>query len=139
MLKGIYLLIIRLDANVSFEVGALGEVSFTKGFYVYIGSAQNSLKQRVKRHLRNDKRLFWHIDYLLNSKHAQIHKIFYKEVGKEEECTVAQETSQVGKPVRGFGCSDCNCKSHLFHLDDYEIFKKYLKGNFDIFQTKIHD
>jgi Uri superfamily endonuclease len=63
--KGIYTLIIRLDDDVSVNIGALGKVSFGKGLYIYVGSAQTNLEQRVKRHLRKEKRLFSHVDYLL--------------------------------------------------------------------------
>ena len=64
-MKGIYILLISIAGRISVSVGALGDKSFQKGLYVYVGSAQNNLEKRVKRHLRKVKRRFWHIDYLL--------------------------------------------------------------------------
>ena len=118
MLKGIYVLIIRLNNDAVLRIGALGEVPLMAGVYAYVGSAQTNLEQRVKRHLRKDKRLFWHIDYLLDSDHAKVIKIFYRQADKRGECMVANEICAKGEPVNGFGCSDCNCISHLFRIDE---------------------
>ncbi len=103
------------------KVGALGHVSFKKGLYAYVGSAQNNLELRLKRHLRKDKRIFWHIDYLLANTEARVSKLFYKEGCKAVECLTAEDISRFGKPVRGFGCSDCRCESHLFYVDGNEF------------------
>jgi Uri superfamily endonuclease len=84
--------------------------------YAYVGSAQTNLEQRVKRHLKREKRLFWHIDYLLDNNAAEIVKVLYKEGDKTEECKTATRIGENGTPIAGFGCSDCNCKSHLFHI-----------------------
>ncbi len=112
---------IDVEDNVKVKVGALGQVSFKKGSYAYVGSAQNNLELRLKRHLRKDKRIFWHIDYLLNNTEASVSKLFYKEACKAEECLTAEDISLFGKPVRGFGCSDCRCESHLFYVDGEEF------------------
>ena len=116
--QGIYALIIRLEKDVVLKIGALGKTSFQKGTYVYIGSAQTNLKQRVLRHLRKDKRFFWHIDYLLDSDEAKIEKVLFSPGKKSLECEFAQELGLRGQPVNGFGCSDCRCVSHLFHIED---------------------
>jgi Uri superfamily endonuclease len=117
-LKGIYVLIICLTDNVCVTVGSLGEVDLQKGAYVYVGSAQTNLQQRVKRHLRKNKRLFWHIDYFLNNDAAEVVKVLFMEADKKSECATAQEIGTRGVPVAGFGCSDCRCISHLFRIDD---------------------
>ena len=111
------MLLILLDHDLIIDVGALGRTTFKKGSYVYVGSAQNNLEKRVQRHIRKEKKLFWHIDYLLNSNDTKILNIFYKSGRKSEECTVANEIGKRGDPIGGFGCSDCNCTSHLFHID----------------------
>lgn len=123
-MKGIYVLIISVDKDVSVNVGALGKISFKKGLYAYVGSAQNSLEKRVKRHFKKVKRRFWHIDYLLARKNVGIVKVFYKEAGKTEECKTAKELSKTGEPITGFGSSDCKCKSHLIKIKDYRFLKK---------------
>jgi Uri superfamily endonuclease len=127
LLKGIYVLLIRVDKSVTVSVGALGSVAFRKGTYAYVGSAQRNLEQRVQRHLRRKKRRFWHIDYLLGDGAAKIRKILYKEGGKAEECRVASEISQRAEAVSGFGCSDCRCRSHLFRVADFKFLTEFLQ------------
>jgi len=125
--KGVYVLIIRVDEDISVDVGALGETAFTEGLYAYVGSAQTNMEQRVKRHLRKEKRKFWHIDYLLDDPAAKIAKVFFKEAAKPEECKTASAISERSEPIVGFGCSDCNCKSHLFHIKNYGFIQETMK------------
>lgn len=122
--KGVYLLIISIAKSIQIRVGALGSISFAKGIYVYVGSAQNNLEKRVERHLKKAKRKFWHIDYLLENENVKILQVFYKATGKSDECKLAKEISRKGIPIIGFGSSDCNCKSHLFQLNDYQSLKE---------------
>ena len=117
-MKGIYALLIQIDEFASINVGALGKKDFKPGLYAYVGSAQNGVEQRVKRHLENKKTLFWHIDYLLNSKKAKIIKILYKQAHKEEECRLAQKLRRHNQAAYGFGSSDCHCLSHLFSISN---------------------
>ena len=125
-LKGIYALEIWLNQDIWLIVGALGELCFKKGKYFYVGSAQNSLENRVKRHLRKEKKNFWHIDYLLTSDAALVTKVLLREAGKEYECKLAEELNRLGKPVAKFGCSDCSCKSHLFNVvEDSEALQHF--------------
>ena len=125
--RGVYVLIIRVSEDVAVRVGALGELAFTKGLYAYVGSAQNGLEQRIKRHFRNNKRKFWHIDYLLENKAARITKVLYRRAGKAEECQTASEISRRGEALIGFGCSDCRCRSHLFRVEDCEFLQESLQ------------
>lgn len=119
MAKGIYVLIISVSSNIRVSVGALGKVGFKRGLYAYVGSAQNNIEKRVKRHLRKDKRRFWHIDHLLSNGSVAVTKVFYREAKKSEECQISRGLNEKGLPVANFGCSDCTCVSHLFMLDDY--------------------
>jgi Uri superfamily endonuclease len=114
--KGIYVLVIQVKNEVALGVGALGTLTFKPGVYAYVGSAQANLEQRVKRHLRKEKRLFWHIDYLLDSEVAKIVRVLYQDADKSGECAIADRLSEKGEPVAGFGCSDCRCGSHLFRV-----------------------
>jgi Uri superfamily endonuclease len=125
--KGIYALIIRISEDIVVIVGALGETRFQAGTYVYVGSAQANLEQRVRRHLRAEKRLFWHIDYLLSSPFAKIEKAFWLQGEKTAECTIAQELGERGKPAVDFGCSDCRCPSHLFRVADVAFLEEKMK------------
>ena len=118
-MKGSYLLIIKLENDTKIPIGKLGELWFNKGFYVYVGSALNGLDQRIRRHLRSNKKTHWHIDYLL--KHATVTDVFYKENNIREECIIAKKYEGTLPSILGFGCSDCKCKSHLFYGTYNEI------------------
>jgi len=111
-MKGAYLLVLEMKTDSSVRIGALGTMVFNKGWYVYVGSAMNGLEQRLQRHLRKQKKIHWHIDYLLQ--HASLHHIFYKEHHEKEECSIATFCRQSLEIIPGFGCSDCRCPSHLF-------------------------
>jgi Uri superfamily endonuclease len=120
-LKGIYVLTIQVRETISPKIGALGKVTFPAGLYAYVGSAQNNLELRVARHLRKEKKTFWHIDYLLNDEAAKINGVFFKEGLKTEECNVASLLAKRSEPIYEFGSSDCNCKSHLFRAKSFQF------------------
>jgi Uri superfamily endonuclease len=126
-LRGIYVLLVQVEKNVEVKVGALGTITFSKGLYAYVGSAQANMEKRIKRHLRNEKRKFWHIDYLLDDPKARILRVFFKEGNKTEECKTADCISEEGKPIASFGSSDCKCKTHLFHIRNYKFLKNTMK------------
>ena len=123
---GIYVLEISVGRNISVKVGKLGSVNFEKGLYAYVGSAQNNLEKRVKRHLSKQKRNFWHIDYLLANKHVKITGVFFKSAEKSEECGFAAELAKSSLPVTGFGSSDCECTSHLCKLRGVQFLRQYM-------------
>jgi adenylylsulfate kinase len=126
-MKGIYVLLISIARNINVSVGALGEKSFQKGVYVYVGSAQNNLMKRVGRHLRRVKRKFWHIDYLLSNYHAEVIRVFYQESGRLEECRVAERLREKATPIKGFGSSDCKCEGHLFRVEAYDYLSRFMR------------
>jgi Uri superfamily endonuclease len=95
--------------------------------YAYIGSAQSSIESRIKRHIRKEKRLFWHIDYLLTGDAVKITQIYYLTGDKTCECQTAQLIAKHSEPVPNFGCSGCHCKSHLFRLYDFVFLKDHMK------------
>lgn len=127
-IKGIYALIIYVSKEKNVRVGSLGPLTFKKGFYIYVGSAQNNLERRVARHFNRSKRVFWHIDYLLNDEDVEIVKVLFREASKEEECRLALALSSLYEPIKGFGSSDCKCQSHLFRIDDYKSAEMFLRG-----------
>ena len=128
-MKGIYVLIIQVSNDVAVQVGALGKLTFKKGLYAYVGSAQNNLEKRVRRHLKKEKCLFWHIDYLLDNDAAKVIAVFHKQADKSEECAVAKAIGEKGVAVARFGSSDCNCQSHLYRIEDYGFLQEFMCAN----------
>jgi len=119
-MKGTYILIIELNSDKKIQIGKFDKIFFKKGFYIYVGSALNGLDQRIKRHLKKDKKMHWHIDYLL--KDSEIVKILYRKNNYKEECKIAKNFIQKLENIAGFGCSDCKCKSHLFYGTYKDVF-----------------
>ena len=113
-MKGCYCLTIHLKNAKKIKVGKLGMINFKKGYYVYIGSAMNSLESRINRHLRDEKKLHWHIDYLL--KESEIEEIIFNESTEKIECELSRYISNNAKAIKNFGCSDCDCESHLYYF-----------------------
>lgn len=117
MSKGFYQLVLYLDRKSQIKIGKKGEHLFLKGYYIYTGSAQNGLEARVRRHLRKEKKKFWHIDYLLP--YGKILKVIaYNEKKREveTECSLNQRLLRLKDArvvIKGFGSSDCRCPSHL--------------------------
>ena len=114
--QGVYVLLFKTEGK--FRVGSLGSVRLS-GVYAYVGSAQKNLKARLERHLRKNKRIHWHIDYVLSSSRTKILKIYVKEnASKKEECKTANLLGNKLKlePIPKFGSSDCRCFTHLFRL-----------------------
>ena len=75
--KGNYCLIIKMKNDCTIKIGAKGNIDFKKGYYVYVGSALGTLSNRIKRHLSNDKKKHWHVDYLLLNKNTEIKEVIY--------------------------------------------------------------
>ena len=101
--------------GVTAQVGSLGELPFSAGYYLYVGTARRALTKRLERHLRKRTALHWHIDYLK---------------GYADKCTAIPIRSStplehelaeaVGRIADGcvasFGSSDCDCPGHLFRF-----------------------
>ena len=132
VLKGTYCLIIHLKEKSNVKIGKLGFMEFDDGYYVYTGSALNSLKARLKRHLSDEKKLFWHVDYLLANENCEIDEIVYAVDDGKWECVIATEISKHGNEIKNFGCSDCGCDSHLFHFKYYTESVNACIKSFDI-------
>jgi sugar fermentation stimulation protein A len=115
--KGTYILAMKLDNTTKITIGKLGRFTFPAGHYLYFGSAMNGLHARIARHLRSEKCLHWHIDYLLQQ--ATIIDIWYIESAERLECRLYLEATRLAGasvPVKGFGASDCRCTSHLLYF-----------------------
>ena len=123
-MRGSYVLLLKLPEEQNIPVGSLKTVRFPEGYYAYVGSALNGLESRVRRHLSHDKKLHWHIDYLLPE--ASITDIVFAESDNRAECAIAQALNRQFDSIRGFGSSDCRCPSHLFSADDNDMKSKVL-------------
>lgn len=116
-MKGIYVLVFRLNNAVDLTVGKLGKFHFRKGYYCYVGSAQGTGgSRRVIRHFnvahgKNTTRK-WHIDYLLP--HSEVICAVFSPTDEALECVVAKILNEYSGAIKDFGCSDCSCGSHLF-------------------------
>ena len=129
MKKGVYCLLLHLSAATTIKVGALGQIDFAPGYYIYVGSALGSGGlSRVSRHIRFYKEQYrapkWHIDYLMM--HAVLEKTFCAETEERLECVLSQAVGGAG--VERFGCSDCDCVTHLYYrtqLPEQEIKKAF--------------
>jgi Uri superfamily endonuclease len=128
-LKGhIYILGVEINQDIQISVGKLGKIGFYKGFYLYVGSAKDRLSTRLARHLSRDKRLFWHIDYLLASPAVCIKKIWIN--GNKSECSVVRLINRNVKSqiIRGFGSSDCCCPGHLVFVEKVVTLERFFKN-----------
>jgi endonuclease-3 len=107
----------------------LGKRNFPRGYYTYTGSAlgkgATSLRHRIGRHLKKEKRKFWHIDYLLAEENMFVEAVIVAETNNNKECKINQtiKTMKGARvPFKGFGASDCeeNCESHLLYFSEME-------------------
>ncbi len=116
-MKGVYVLILRLEDSRDIRVGKIGKLHFRRGYYAYVGSAQGSGgEKRVIRHFniaqgKNAPRK-WHIDYLLP--HSDVICAVFSPTDEDLECIVAKILGEYSEGLKGFGCTDCQCESHLF-------------------------
>jgi len=114
-MNGIYALFVTFAEDRTIEVGALGTLSFESGEYCYIGSAMNGLEHRIRRHLSSNKKIRWHIDFLTVS--ADSAEAYFSENGEECGLRYAAERCGMRPAIKGFGCSDCRCDTHLMISD----------------------
>ena len=116
---GCYQLLIHLPKSRTILVGRLGKFDFPAGWYIYTGSAKKGLEARLRRHLAREKRLHWHIDFLLE--HARVKGIKKYLTGRLPECVLSRciISYPKGKVVaKKFGSTDCRCKTHLVFFQE---------------------
>ncbi|MEM4525380.1 MAG: GIY-YIG nuclease family protein [Methanothermobacter sp.] len=121
-MKGTYCLIIRVRKTSYLNVGALGNVKIERGCYVYVGSAFNSLETRIRRHFSENKRIHWHVDYLLAHENTIIEDVIFTTDERRLECLLSERLENQ-RSIEGFGCSDCKCKSHLHYYENVRVAK----------------
>jgi histidyl-tRNA synthetase len=108
---GAYALIVRLEQSAS---------GLAPGTYLYAGSAYGpgGIPARVRRHLKPDKKVHWHVDRLTNA--GTVVSVVAVPGGRE--CAIVAAALRVpgmSIPSPGFGSSDCTlCPAHLLRLPD---------------------
>ena len=119
-----YLLILKVTRNARIAVGRLEDTEFKRGLCLYIGSAKRGLDKRIARHRIKQKKLYWHIDYILSSEQISVLEVWTKEAN--EECAIAHKVSTIPETeiVRnGIGSSDCKCATHLYFFEAINYFQ----------------
>ncbi len=116
---GTYALIFHLPRPIVLVAGALGRIRLSPGYYVYTGSAlgPGGLRARLGRHVAGPARWHWHVDYL----RARVRpvEIWWQTGAQPREHVWADVLAGLADgAVKGFGVSDCRCRSHLFRFDD---------------------
>jgi sugar fermentation stimulation protein A len=130
--SGTYILLVHLDKTQKIKPGKLPESQFMRGTYLYVGRASTRLQSRITRHKGCQKKIFWHIDYLLQK--AKISDIWVR-YDYLDECSTSHAIQNskpaVAKAIQGFGSSDCRCPSHLFYFPtetkDLSFLRKKLR------------
>jgi Uri superfamily endonuclease len=115
--SGTYALILQSYSTGKVQIGRLGQIELVPGYYIYVGSAfgPGGVRARVSRHWRMDKPKHWHIDYLREFVTPLFAWVSYEPEQLEHQwAQLFHDMSEVNS-IQGFGCSDCNCYSHLFH------------------------
>jgi len=121
--SGSYILILKLEKDTTIEIGELGNVFFKKGYYAYVGSGKKFLSKRVDRHRKVRKKMFWHIDYF--REHCEYVTSFIIRTSKDIECILSEELKKISDwRIQNFGCSDCNCISHLYGFSENPLLQK---------------
>jgi Uri superfamily endonuclease len=137
-MKGVYVLIIQVKQPVKVQIKSLGDTEFDPGVWVYVGSAMGtgstSIKNRLRRHFRKEKTIYWHIDYLLNED-IEIEKAIWAQSERHLECELAQSLAsndEFNAGPKGFGASDCKsgCIAHIFKHQSGKSSDDVLTGIF---------
>ena len=116
----------RAQDQQQLQIGRLGGMQLSKGWYVYVGSAfgPGGLAARVSRHLQRHKTRHWHIDYLIWA--TTVREVWYSQRQRDLEHCWAQaalDQPAARNLLRGFGASDCQCLSHLVRFPTREAVK----------------
>ena len=117
---GVYALILKCGRDATIRAGSRLSVSVRSGeILVYVGSAlgPGGLRARVGRHLRRDKRVRWHIDYLTVNDAISIGLVILcpSDTRGGEACIAGECASRLIPGPKGFGSSDDpRNPTHLF-------------------------
>ena len=138
-MKGIYVLILKIDKEVKTDIGKMGKITFTEAFYAYVGSAMSGI-HRLKRHLKNLERKnvknkHWHIDFIIP--YCKPVACFFAECcDKRKEWELANYLSKNFDYIEGFGASDSFAPSHLFRTTNLKNLKENIVEAFDFIEVE---
>lgn len=111
----------HLAQEIYCRIGKAGCAAFPAGDYLYFGTAfgPGGLRARIKRHLRMEKKKFWHFDYI--REFITPKAIFYS-LENDLECEWCQAVLYVINvriPMPAFGAKDCRrgCPAHFLLLE----------------------
>jgi len=147
--SGVYIMVMHLDHELDLEIGSKGMMHFNAGYYMYVGSAKANLTKRIERHKRKRKKMHWHLDYfrghcemiaavpirtsglpleswsLTHEPYPSMPSMPDPDVDVSVECALADAVRAIAEwDVPKFGCSDCDCTSHLFGMTENPIHNK---------------
>ncbi len=121
-LPGYYLLIFRIYRKLTITTRGNKVFSLNPGIYVYIGSAYGpgGLRSRIMRHLRRNKKVFWHVDYLTTNNYVELVGFVIINITSRKsidlENFLSKQMQKYLEPILGFGCSDKRKDiSHLYY------------------------
>jgi Uri superfamily endonuclease len=128
--RGTYVLVLTVHWESIIDVGRLGELVFAAGRWLYCGSAlgPGGLAARVRHHSNFHENPRWHIDYLRLA--ASLTEVWYARSSARLEHQWAGLIAGIDggeRGIPGFGCSDCECPSHLFHAGRRSVFEDFRK------------
>lgn len=130
---GTYILVLESGKKKQIQIGKWGKLALDPGYYLYVGSAfgPGGVRSRVSRHCREEKSKRWHIDFLRVYTHLNV--VWYAHGAERLEHRWANALAGLEQTlaVKGFGCSDCRCLSHLFfvaHKADLDACASVLAG-----------
>jgi len=156
-LNRLYVVATWVPCRGSVVVGALGTITLERGWQAYVGSARRGRTARVARHLRAQKPLRWHADYLFARYPAtrswlvdtplsecELALLLRRGVTTGpvgERCsggadlpgeTASPADRDIGRSERGlaarFGASDCACPGHLVAAPSLDALRAALAG-----------
>jgi Uri superfamily endonuclease len=116
-LNALYVVATLVPRRETIVVGALGAVTFARGWQAYVGSARRGRDARVARHHRRDKPLRWHADYLFTRHPATRAWLLDTPLIECELAALLRAAVEDAAAPDGatscFGASDCGCAGHL--------------------------
>lgn len=117
---GTYVVLLNAARRRRLTIGRLGALAMREGCYCYVGSAfgPGGLRARLHHHLGVAHRLHWHIDYLRRVTAPMA--VWFSDDTRRQECRWSRALGTLPgatMPLAGFGASDCDCATHLFHFD----------------------
>lgn len=122
--RGSYLMVFYNAGEFSERAGALGEIKFPPGYYVYAGSALNGLEKRIRRHNLKTKKTHWHIDYLSPTRFKAVKIYRIRRSDRLEQILAKRLAALADSAVPGFGSSDSKADSHLFYFGEPPFRKR---------------